>query len=80
MAFFLNFVIRLFPVSAVIFGLGVFGGSQIGEIFFGFVLFEGLFLVDHGRPHIELLFIEIIRHVIFILVVLHGHLVIASSQ
>jgi hypothetical protein len=79
-AFLLDFVIGLLPVSAVVLALGVFGGSQMGEIFFGLVLFEGLFLVDHGRPDIELFFVEIIRHVVFILVVLDSHLVVAPPQ
>ena len=78
MAFFLKSMIRFSSVFSIAFGLWIFGGFEIGEVFFRFFVLKGLFLIDHRASYIEFFLIKVILHVVFLFVVLNGHFIVST--
>jgi hypothetical protein len=66
------------PISSVISGFWVFGGFEIGEIFFRFFIVKGLFLFDHRAPDIEFFLVEVVLRVVVLFVVLHSHFIVST--
>lgn len=80
MAFFLNPMIGFSSIFSVVSSLWIFGGFEIGEVFFSYFIFKGLLLFDHGVLDIEFLLIKVVLHIMILLIILNSHLIVSTLE